>query len=199
MDKNNTQELLKSRSIAPDIKDEELLALSISVDPEAFSFIVERYRDAFLRNAMNILKDEQEAEDAVQEAFVKLYIKGNRFRVIEGASFNSWAYRVLINTCLSAYRKSSRKKTQSLEEVQMLYGDIKAEERSEERLSYDAFLSVLSRMPEQFSSLLKNLVLFGRRPQEIALEEGVSVNAIRTRLHRARKAFKKVRTETEKI
>jgi len=181
-----------------EMSDETVLLLSISENPEAFSLIVARYRDAFLRKAKTILRDEAEAQDAVQEAFVKLYIKGGRFKSVEGASFSSWAYKVLINTCLSAYRKrSSRKDVYALEELAEFLPDAASDREKESALSYDAFLSVVSRLPRQFSALLKKLVLFGRDPHEIALEEGVSVGAIRTRLHRARKAFEKVRPNVE--
>lgn len=187
-------------TLVSEMSDEVLLSLSISENPEVFSVIVTRYRDAFLRKAKMILKDETEAEDAVQEAFVKLYIKGGKFRKVEGASFNSWAYKVLINTCLSAYRKRAhRREVYSLEELAEFLPDRALEIEKESALSYDAFLSVASRLPEQFASLLKKLVLFGRDPHEIALEENVSVGAIRTRLHRARKAFEKVRVETDTL
>ena len=183
-----------------DMSDETLLYVSLNQSPEAFSFIVDRYRDAFLRKAKTILKDDADAEDALQEALVKLYIKGNQFRKVPGASFNSWAYKVLINTCLSAYRKRARRnETYAFEDIAEFVPDAGSARESESALSYDAFLSVVSRLPEQFASFLKKLVLAGRAPRDVAYEEGVTVSAIRTRLHRARKAFEKVRIDSEHV
>ena len=178
-----------------DVSDEELLRLSISKNPELFSHIITRYRSAFLRKAEYILKDRADAEDVVQETFVKIYIKGSRFKTVEGASFQSWAYKVLINTCITMYRKKSRKKEISAEELAEFLPDTAYAVEIESRLSYNAFLSVVSRLPESFSRVLRNLVLSGKSPKQIAMEEGVSENAIRTRFHRARKAFEKVRAD----
>jgi DNA-directed RNA polymerase specialized sigma24 family protein len=82
-------------------------------------------------------------------------------------------------------------------ELAELLPDATAKEFVESRFSYDEFLSILSRLPNQCASLLRKLVLYGRKPQEVAFEEGVSVSAVRTRLHRAKKAFAKVRADLE--
>ena len=176
--------------------DEEVLRLSIATDPELFSVIVRRYQEAFLRKARSILKDEAEAEDVVQEVFVKIYAKGARFHRVAGASFKSWAYKILINTCLTVYRKTSRTRINvSPEEFDETLLAVAGNDASESRLSYDAFLSILSRMPQTLALLLRRMVLFGQHPKEIALSEGISTGAVRTRLHRARRAFEKVRIE----
>ncbi|HEY4498737.1 MAG TPA: RNA polymerase sigma factor [Candidatus Paceibacterota bacterium] len=175
--------------------DEELLRISLAEDPERFSELISRYRTPFLRKAQSILRNEEDAEDAVQETFVKIYIKGNQFRPVAGATFKSWGYKVLINTCLSMYRKLSRNRQVDLEELIEIMPDVAHAEQLESRFSYDAFLSVLSRLPDSFSSLLRKLVLSGKSPKQIALEEGLSENAIRTRFHRARKAFEKIRAD----
>ena len=178
------------------ITDEEVLTLSITKDPELFSVIVERYQDALLRKARSILKDETEAQDVVQEAFVKIYTKGARFKPVEGASFKSWAYRILINTALTAYRKTSRTRANiASEEFDEALLEVAGNDFRESRLSYDVFFSVLSRMPQALASVLRRMVLLGQTPKDIALSEGVSTGAVRTRLHRARQSFEKVRVE----
>ena len=179
------------------LTDEEVFSRALTKDPELFSEIVERYRHAFLRKANSILKNEGDAEDAVQDALVKIYAKGRSFKPVPGATFSSLAYRVLINTCLTLYRKRARARLVSSEELEEVLADYADEARTESRLSYDAFLAVVSRLPVQFSALLQKLVVLGRSPADVASEEGVSVGAIRTRLHRARKAFEKVRVTIE--
>jgi RNA polymerase sigma-70 factor (ECF subfamily) len=76
--------------------------------PAAFALIVDRYQSAFLKKAGYILRNEDEAEDAVQDTFVKIYANANRFAAQEGASFSSWAYKILLNTCYSRYKKLKR-------------------------------------------------------------------------------------------
>lgn len=53
--------------------------------------------------AMNLLRDPADAEDAVQEAFLKIYRGAKTFR--GGAAFSTWTYRVLVNTCYDALRR----------------------------------------------------------------------------------------------
>src|SRR3989344_8637181 len=84
--------------------DEELLHLSLS-NPSVFSLLVERYQGAFLKKGKQILKSSEEAEDAVQEAFVKIYINAGAFQKKEGASFKSWGYRIFLNQCFTVYKK----------------------------------------------------------------------------------------------
>lgn len=177
------------------LSDEELLRISITEDPERYSEIIERYKAAFLRKAGSILKDDQDAEDAVQEAFVKIYIKGARFKPVPGATFSSWAYRVLINTCLTMYRSASRKRHADTEDIIEFTPDLREAAQTESRLTLDEFLSVISRLPESFARILRNLVLSGKSTKQIAIEEGLTENAIRTRFHRARKAFEKARAD----
>ena len=87
--------------------DEELLALSIS-HPSLFALIVRKYEAPFLRKAQSIIHDEEVSVDIVQEAFTKIYMNAKKFKPVEGASFSSWAYRILINTALTHYTRRKR-------------------------------------------------------------------------------------------
>ena len=88
--------------------DEEVLALSIKY-PHQFEVLLLRYQDAFIRKAESIVRSTEEAEDITQEAFAKIYLNAARFKVVPGASFKSWGYRILINTALTHYRKIKRR------------------------------------------------------------------------------------------
>ena len=90
-----------------DCSDEELLARS-ERHPSLFAAIVERYQAAFLRKASQVVGDQEEARDVVQETFVKIYRYAGRFEKQEGASFSSWAYKILMNTSFTHYQKRKR-------------------------------------------------------------------------------------------
>src|SRR5262245_55796805 len=85
-------------------------------EPWMFSVLVDRYQEAFLRRATYILRSEESAEDAVQETFLKIYKYGPRFSEREGASFNSWGYRILTNVCYDL----AEKRTQDSARVKVL-------------------------------------------------------------------------------
>ena len=90
------------------LKDEEILAASLE-KPALFRILVARYQEAFIRKALGILRQREEAEDIVQETFVKIYFNGKKFKKMEDVEFKSWAYKILVNTAISRYRKISKK------------------------------------------------------------------------------------------
>jgi RNA polymerase sigma-70 factor (ECF subfamily) len=72
-------------------------------DHEAFRVLVERYQGRLYRLALRVLRDEEQARDAVQDSFLKIYRSLDRF---EGrSSFYTWAYRLVLNQCLDARRR----------------------------------------------------------------------------------------------
>jgi RNA polymerase sigma-70 factor (ECF subfamily) len=173
--------------------DEEILAASIT-NPSLFALLVRKYEAPFLRKAKNILKDAQSAEDAVQEAFTKIYLNAKKFKTVEGATFSSWGYRILINTALTHYMSRKKRGEQTVEldeEIWNLIPD-KNLRQFEKREFIDEVASVLSRMSPIFAKALSAFFLEGKSQEEMAREEGVSVGAIKTRVHRAKNEFRKV-------
>ncbi len=135
-----------------------------------------------------------EAEDIVQEAFTKIYLNAKRFKPVEGASFSSWGYRILINTALTHYAKRKREfgvRADLDPEIMELIPDKNLRQLEKTTLT-DEVASVLTRMPEPLSRALSAFLLDGKTQEEIAKEEGVSVGAIKTRVHRAKQEFKRI-------
>ncbi len=173
--------------------DEELLALSVS-HPSLFALLVRKYEAAFLRKALSIVRDEEDAVDIVQEAFTKIYLNAKKFKPQEGASFSSWAYRILINTSLTQYQKRKRRGAMTAQlddEIWQLIPD-KNLRQFEKKEFMDEVASVLSRMPAPLAKALSMFFLEGKTQEEIANEEGLTVGAVKTRVHRAKKEFKNV-------
>lgn len=181
--------------------DEELLALS-TVHPSLFALLVRKYEEPFLRKAQGIVRDREAAEDIVQEAFTKIYLNAKKFAPQEGAQFSSWAYRILINTALTHYAKRKRRGAAEValeEEIWQLIPD-KSFRQFEKTELQDMVASVLLRMPAPMSRALSLFFIEGKTQEEIAQGEGLSVGAVKTRVHRAKKEFKKIyETITPKI
>jgi RNA polymerase sigma-70 factor (ECF subfamily) len=173
--------------------DEEILAASV-VHPSLFALLVRKYEEPFLRKARSIVHDEIAAEDIVQEAFTKIYLNAKKFKTVEGATFSSWGYRILINTALTHYMRRKRRGDTTVEldeEIWALIPD-KSLRQFEKREFADEVSSVLSRMSPLFAKALAAFFLEGKSQEEMAKEEGVSVGAIKTRVHRAKNEFRKV-------
>ena len=173
-----------------ELTDEEVLFAS-QKNPRMFEVLVERYQDAFIRRARHILGNKEEAEDIVQETFTKMYIYGGKFQVQEGASFKSWGYKILINTCFTHCKKKklhNERFTQINPEFEHLIADKNND--FESYTTKEHILSILSCMPDPLAKVLEDYFIKGIPQKEMAEEEGVSISAIKTRVHRAKKVFK---------
>lgn len=182
-------------------KDEEVLAFSVK-DPNAFKIIVERYEKAFLRKARSIIGYREDAYDIVQETFTKIYLNAHRFKTVEGASFKSWGYKILINVTFTWYAKLKKERDNVFRldpELDDILEDPKSMGILEKEGIRDYVVSILASMPDNFSEALRKFFIEEKSQKEIADEEGISVEAIKTRIHRAKKEFMKKSLELNPV
>ena len=180
--------------------DEEILSLSVSV-PSAFSIIVERYEEAFLRKVRSIIGYRDESFDVVQEAFTKIYLNAERFKPVPGASFKSWAYKILLNVTFTWYGKLKKDREAIVildPELHEIIPDKRAFLAFENGTTKDFVVSILVRLPDKFKNVLRSYFIDGKTHKEIAEEEGVTIEAIKTRMCRAKKEFRRVECEMSK-
>ena len=83
--------------------DKELLRRHADGDPDAFSELVHRHRDRMWAVALRTLGDQEEAADALQEAFLSAYRAAGRFR--GDAAVTTWLHRIVVNACLDRLRR----------------------------------------------------------------------------------------------
>jgi RNA polymerase sigma-70 factor (ECF subfamily) len=171
------------------LSDVEILRSSQS-RPWLFSLLFDRYQAPFLRKARYILKSQEVAEDAVQETFLKIYKYADRFSEQEGASFQSWAYKVLSNTCYTQLSK----KLNDIKHLKMVeFDELDLSSSTDSRVrdeEVSLVSSVLTRLPQRLSRLLFLYFFEDKSYEEIALSEDLSLSAVRSGLHRAKKQFK---------
>ncbi len=172
--------------------DEELLAFS-QTRPWLFGILIDRYEAAFLRKATSIVRDPRDAEEIVQDTFTKIYKYAHTYEPRPGASFSSWAYRILHNTACTYYQRRVRhlgRYTELDPEFEAVVADDGQSPLHRER--EDGVERVLSRLPEHFAHVLRRHYL-ERWPQEaIAAETGEGVGTIKVRMFRAKAAFRKL-------
>lgn len=84
-----------------------LVARVLGGDDDAYGILMTRYRDRFGRYALHLLRDQSDAEDVLQETFVR----GHRYlaQCEDPSRFGAWLFRILVNRCRTAYR--AREKT----------------------------------------------------------------------------------------
>lgn len=177
------------------LSDEEVLVRSAG-EPWLFAVLLERYQEAFLRRARHILRSEQDAEDVVQETFTKIYVHAAKYVPKEGAKFSSWAYMILTNTALTRYAKNARfgKANAPLDpEYEGMLADLT--ESKDDKETRDMIDRILLDMPGHFADVLRLFYLERWSHKDIAQKTGESVAAVKTRVHRAKQAFRTRMTE----
>lgn len=174
-----------------DLKDEEVLSISL-YRPSFFKILVDRYQEPFLRKAQSIIRRREDAEDIIQEAFTKIYIHAGKFKKIQGIEFKSWAYKIVMNTALTKYRKI--KKENQIEFFEpMFYKELSTNEDLVFKTDNKTAVSyIISLMPETFGRLLSLYYLEDKPYKIIAHEENLTIPALKMKLFRAKKLFKKL-------
>jgi len=178
--------------------DEEILAASIE-HPSAFEILVDKYQKSFLRRALKIVHNKEESEDVVQETFLKIYKNADKFQVREGALFKDWAYKILTNTSFTHYNKQKRTKDNTVgltHEFHEKIADPSTENNFDDFALNDYTSRILNKLPKHLSQVLRLHFIEGFPQKDIADKEGVSVGAVKARVHRAKNEFRKISIST---
>ena len=176
-----------------DFSDASLMRLVCSGKHDAFAEIVSRHTDRYFLLAFRTLQNAGDAEDIVQNAFIKLWQEPTRWNS-EKSQFTTWFYRVVINACHDHIRKYKH---------QVLAGEGVIEAASESVVSEQSALEQsqvndlqrqkLSRAIMALPSSQRdaiNLVVYSALPQkQVAEIMGISVKAVESLLVRAKRAL----------
>lgn len=102
--------------------DEALVALAQEGNMPAFEELVARHRDKIYARAFSMMRNEDEAIDLSQEAWVKAW---QRLKQFQGdSSFVTWMTRIVINLCLDQIRKNKRQRAESIEQIEEDLGGV---------------------------------------------------------------------------
>lgn len=136
------------------LSDEALVKAAQRGNMQAFEELVARHRDKVYARAFSMMRNEDDAIDISQEAWVKGW---QRLKQFQGeSSFLTWMTRIVINLCLDALRKQKRQRAESVEELEQESGGVERQmpvvtvnptqglERTELRQRIDKALSQLS-------------------------------------------------------
>ncbi|MCX7797683.1 MAG: sigma-70 family RNA polymerase sigma factor [Melioribacter sp.] len=178
-----------------------MLALEKIINDEKLK---ERYEDfekealphmnALYHFALRMTGDEDDADDLVQETYLKAFRFFDKFE--KGTNCKAWLFRIMKNSFINDYRKNVKEPDKvDYEDVQNFYENIKSEEVQFNHYEEDAFSNVLddevtkalSELPEDFRTVIILSDIEGFTYDEIADFVDIPVGTVRSRLHRARK------------
>ena len=171
-------------------------------DYEAFETLVEKYQGRMYRHLRKMVKDDQCAEDLLQETFL------NAYRGLEGfsgnSSFSTWLFRIATNNALMFLRKHRPESVQYDDEVRD-YENPSLMTASPEFVStpLDILLSeeglrqieeAIDSLPVLYRSVLVLIDVEGLTLEEVSIIMETSIPAVKSRLHRARNAVREILT-----
>ena len=181
------------------------LKLILEGDVSKYSYFIDRYKGMAFSIAFRIVGNKEDAEEIVQDAFLKAFKSLGKFR--KGSKFSTWLYRIVVNTSLSRVRTKTPK-WNTLDEDDA--GDIPAESVHDAYHNLDsseqkAFIqSALDELSVEDRLLLTLYYLNENSIEEISKITGVSEDNLKMRLHRARKRIyfvmnKKLKSEIQSL
>jgi len=166
--------------------DEELLSASRQ-KPWLFAYLVQRYEKPFLRKVQSIIFNSIDAEEVVLDPFTKIYLHADSFAPQTGATFSSWAYRILLNTAFTRYQKikNLHERTTTLDpEFEWL---LRAPLPDTDTV--DMVTRIIAQLPPALATVLRLYYLERWPQQDIADSLGISVGAVKVRVFRAKQSF----------
>jgi RNA polymerase sigma-70 factor (ECF subfamily) len=171
-------------------------------DQATFADQAMEYMPSLYAAAMRMTRNSADAEDLVQETYLKAYRGFGGFQ--QGTNLKAWLYRILTNTFINSYRSKKRRPDETdLDEVEDLYlyrrlGGLEAAQvgRSAEDELMDFFTDTevkdaIEALPEQFRMAVLLADVEGFSYKEIAEILDIPIGTVMSRLHRGRKSLQK--------
>lgn len=181
-------------STQPAYSDESaLIAQARAGDAAAFTELVNRYERRIYRLAKHITQNDEDAEDVLQDSFLKAYQHLGEFQ--EQSKFYTWLVRIAVNESLMRLRKRKPGRFVSLDEQvdtgeEMVAREIAIWDSPEQRYSQEELRRILMEAVDSLSPIFRTVFLL-RDVEELSTEEtaralNISIPAVKSRLLRAR-------------
>lgn len=173
------------------IGDEKLIEKAVKGNDQAFRLLIEKYRNYLFKVVYSVVRNEKDAEDVTQEAFIKIYYALPKY---QNQGFKTWMTRIAMNTAIDLKRKHARQK-ESVVEHETLSVLSESEEnvvvpllRKEQQ---EVVRSRINELPDNYRGVIKDYYITEKNYKQIAQEQQVAVKTVEVKLHRARKWMKK--------
>ncbi len=157
------------------------------------------HMEALYRTALRMTKNENDAEDLVQETFVKAYRFWDKFEL--GSNCRAWLFKIMTNIFINEYRSKSRSPMSvNVDDLDdnFLYGQLAADESTKSpeqelfsKVFDDDVKKAIENLPDDFRLVVILSFLEGFSYQEIADIMDLQLGTVKSRLHRGRKLLQK--------
>jgi len=179
--------------------EEDLVQALKSGETSAYEQLIEQYADSVYRTAYRLLQNDHDAEDAMQETFITVYLRINEF---QGKSrLSSWLYRIVTNKALDIIRKQARKTDAATDAIEDMGEDaaellpdnsaILPEDWAERRETNAIIQKGIASLSPTLRAAFVLFEIEGLSMEEVADALNISLSAAKVRVHRARQALRK--------
>jgi len=160
-------------------------------DRKAQLQLYNNYCDGMFIVAMRFVKDTMEAEDIVQEAFIKAFAKLHQFKA--EVTFGAWLKRIVINKCIDTL-KSRKQHFAELDEVHLKVVDANYENEwlVDDAITLNEVKDAINTLPDKYKYVVMLYLIEGYDHQEIAQILNISEVASRTQLSRGKSKLKEL-------
>lgn len=169
-------------------KEQELIAEIRQGNTGAFSNFVDQYKDLVFTLGLRLLGNREEAEEAAQDTFIKIFKSLDSFK--GGSKVSTWVYRIAYNTCLDRIKKYKKDRVfvdvDHLKEIAFSELDDALDKMVQEERS-EMINRCLAKLPPEDAGVITLFYFEEKNLMEIEKALGLSVNTIKVRLFRARK------------
>lgn len=174
------------------VTDLEIIASVKRGNQTDYTIIIDRYKNKAFSLVKRILKNEMDAEEVLQDCFIKAYNGLNGFK--QEAKFSSWFYRIVYNTAISKVTAKGRKIEKESSSLQDHFNlESNDDFRATESADLSSFInSMLEMLPANYSSVLSLFYLNEMSCEEISEVMNISVPNVKVMLHRSRNALREI-------
>ena len=176
--------------------DAELVRRVRTGDIGAYSTLVARYRNRLGRYAVHMLGDREDAEEALQDSFVRAY--RSLERCDDPARFGAWLYGILVNRCRTSGARAARRRRMFVRDADALNGATHADQADRVEWS-DTVNRALARLAPEYREAFLLKHVDDLEYDEMARLTGAGVSALKMRVKRAREQLQRFLKEAEHV
>lgn len=169
------------------LEDQHYIDLIIKGDSNSFVVLVDRYKDMIFTLSLKMVKNREEAEEAAQDTFIKIYNSLSKFK--GDSKFSTWIYKIAYNTCLDRLKKNKKEDLNiSIDEfsahlIKTMDNALSALEDKERKQTIQNCLNLL---PGDESFLLTLFYFEDQNLEKIGKVMNISANNAKVKLFRSR-------------
>ena len=172
--------------------DRDIVNGIVAGNQQSAAELVRRYADRGFALAMQVLRDREDAEEAVQDAFMRVFRSLDRFEW--KSAFSTWFYRIVYNICMSS-AQSRRRGHMLLREEEWTLEPVALPDSMPDKLAEDAEFDRIVRqeiasMPEEYALVLTLFLLNEQTYEEICAITDLPLGTVKNRLFRARQRLR---------